>query len=148
VVVVDYAHTPASLSRVIAEARGLVPGARLTVVFGCGGDRDRVKRPAMGRAAEAGADQVVLTTDNPRGEDPGRIVAEVLEGVDPAAVASGRFMLEADRHRAIELAVGRAGAGDVVLICGKGHEATQQIGTATLAFDDRAVAEEVLSCSP
>jgi UDP-N-acetylmuramoyl-L-alanyl-D-glutamate--2,6-diaminopimelate ligase len=148
VVVVDYAHTPASLTRVIAEARALVPGARITVVFGCGGDRDRAKRPAMGRAAAAGADQAVLTTDNPRGEDPDRIVAEVLQGVDPAALTSGRLVIEADRRRAIELAIGRAGAGDVVLICGKGHEATQQIGTATLAFDDRAVAEEVLSCSP
>jgi UDP-N-acetylmuramyl tripeptide synthase len=102
----------------------------------------------MGAAASAGADQVVLTTDNPRAEDPGRIVAEVLSGVDPAAVASGRLVVEADRRRAIELAIGGAGASDVVLICGKGHEATQQIGTATLPFDDRAVAEEVLSCSP
>ena len=148
VVVVDYAHTPASLTRVIAEARALLPAARITVVFGCGGDRDRAKRPAMGAAASAGADQVVLTTDNPRAEDPGRIVAEVLSGVDPAAVASGRLVVEADRRRAIELAIGGAGASDVVLICGKGHEATQQIGTATLPFDDRAVAEEVLSCSP
>jgi UDP-N-acetylmuramoyl-L-alanyl-D-glutamate--2,6-diaminopimelate ligase len=148
VVVVDYAHTPAGLTRVIAEARALVPGARITVVFGCGGDRDRAKRPAMGAAAVAGADRAVLTTDNPRGEDPARIVAEVLTGVDPSAVASGRLVIEADRHRAIELAIGRAGAGDVVLICGKGHEATQQIGTATLPFDDRAVAEGVLSCSP
>jgi UDP-N-acetylmuramoyl-L-alanyl-D-glutamate--2,6-diaminopimelate ligase len=102
----------------------------------------------MGAAAVAGADQAVLTTDNPRGEDPARIVAEVLSGVDPAAVAAGRIVTEPDRRRAIELAIGGAGAGDVVLICGKGHEATQQIGTVTVPFDDRAVAEEVLSCSP
>ena len=90
----------------------------------------------------------MLTTDNPRGEDPDRIVAEVLTGVDPAALASGRLVIEADRRRAIELAIGGAGMGDVVLVCGKGHEATQQIGPVTVPFDDRAVAEEVLACSP
>jgi len=149
VVVVDYAHTPASLERVIAEARGLAPaGGRISVVFGCGGDRDRAKRPAMGAVAVEGADQAVLTSDNPRGEDPEQIVAEVLAGVDPAALASGRLVVEADRRRAIELAIGRAGPADVVLICGKGHETTQQTGDATIPFDDRLVAREVLGCSP
>jgi UDP-N-acetylmuramoyl-L-alanyl-D-glutamate--2,6-diaminopimelate ligase len=148
VVVVDYAHTPASLTRVIAEARSLAPGgARIMVVFGCGGDRDRAKRPAMGAAAVEGADLAVLTSDNPRGEDPLEIVAEVLAGVPPEAIGAGRLVVEADRRRAIELALGRASAGDVVLICGKGHETTQQIGTATVDFDDRLVAREVLSCS-
>jgi UDP-N-acetylmuramoyl-L-alanyl-D-glutamate--2,6-diaminopimelate ligase len=149
VVVVDYAHTPASLTRVLAEARSLAPaGGRVTVVFGCGGDRDRAKRPAMGAAAVEGAGRVVLTTDNPRGEDPERIVAEVLSGVAPAALTSGRLVVEADRRRAIELAISGAGPGDVVLICGKGHETTQQIGSAALAFADRLVAQEVLGCSP
>ena len=146
IVVVDYAHTPASLARVIAEARSLAPGARVTVVFGCGGDRDAAKRPAMGAAALA-ADLAVLTTDNPRGEDPDQIVAEVLTGVGPNALAQGRVVLEPDRRRAIELAIGRAGPGDVVLICGKGHETTQQLGTEVVAFDDRLVAQEVLGCS-
>jgi UDP-N-acetylmuramoyl-L-alanyl-D-glutamate--2,6-diaminopimelate ligase len=148
VVIVDYAHTPASLGRVIAEARSLAPaGGRIVVVFGCGGDRDRTKRPAMGATA-VGADLAVLTTDNPRGEDPEQIAAEVLAGVAPGALSSGRLIVEADRRRAIELAIGRAGADDVVLVCGKGHEATQQIGTAVLPFDDRLVVREVLGCSP
>ena len=148
VVIVDYAHTPASLRRVIAEARSLAPaGGRIVVVFGCGGDRDRAKRPAMGQAA-VGADLAILTTDNPRGEDPERIAAEVLAGVPAGLRSSGRLLVEADRRRAIELAVGRAGPHDVVLICGKGHETTQQIGTAVLPFDDRLVAQEVLGCSP
>jgi UDP-N-acetylmuramoyl-L-alanyl-D-glutamate--2,6-diaminopimelate ligase len=148
VVIVDYAHTPASLGRVIAEARSLARGgARIVVVFGCGGDRDRAKRPAMGRAA-LGADLAVLTTDNPRSEDPERIASEVLSGVPAAALDSGRLLVEADRRRAIELAVGRAGVDDVVLICGKGHEATQQIGSTVVPFDDRQVAQEVLGCSP
>jgi UDP-N-acetylmuramoyl-L-alanyl-D-glutamate--2,6-diaminopimelate ligase len=149
VVVVDYAHTPASLERIIAEARGLmVPAGRLALVFGCGGERDRTKRPAMGRAAAAGADLAILTNDNPRGEDPAAIAAEVLTGVDPDARAAGRFVVELDRRRAIELAVSWAAPTDVVLLAGKGHETYQQVGDNALAFDDRLVAREVLACSP
>jgi UDP-N-acetylmuramoyl-L-alanyl-D-glutamate--2,6-diaminopimelate ligase len=148
VVVVDYAHTPASLERVIAEARGLMgPTGRLALVFGCGGERDRAKRPAMGQAA-AGADFAILTNDNPRREDPGAIAAQVLAGVDPDARAAGRFVVELDRRRAIELAISWAAPIDVVLVAGKGHETYQQVGDNALAFDDRLVAREVLACSP
>jgi len=132
-VLVDYAHTPAALSAVLAEARRLAtPGARVIVVFGAGGDRDRKKRPLMGAAAAAGADVVVVTSDNPRHEDPAAIIAEVQAGI-PALGAE----VVPDRRQAIGLALDLAGAGDVVVVAGKGHETYQEVGEERLPFDDR-----------
>ncbi len=133
-VLVDYAHTPDALTGVLDAVRGATRG-RLFVVFGCGGDRDAGKRPEMGRAAEAGADVVVVTSDNPRSEDPQAIVDATLSGMDspPAHVAL-------DRAAAIGWALAAAGPDDAVLIAGKGHETTQEIGGVKHPFDDRAVA--------
>ena len=133
--VVDYAHTPDGLRAALASARALAEegGGRVVVVFGAGGERDPSKRPAMGASAADGADEVVLTSDNPRSEDPLAIIAEVLSGVaDPAAVT-----VEPDRGRAIALALAGARHGDVVLVAGKGHEATIEVGGRQLPFDDR-----------
>jgi len=141
-VIVDYAHTPDGL-RAALEAARPTDGARLAVVFGCGGDRDREKRPEMGRIAAEGADSVVVTSDNPRSEDPQEIIDAILGGI-PADYRA-HVLCEPDRRRAIELAVRWAEPGDVVLIAGKGHETTQTIGGTTLPFDDRAVAREVLA---
>jgi UDP-N-acetylmuramoyl-L-alanyl-D-glutamate--2,6-diaminopimelate ligase len=137
-VVVDYAHKPDALAAVLRTARELTAG-RLIAVFGAGGDRDRGKRPLMGAAAAAGADHLVVTSDNPRNEDPGAIVAEILEGVGgPADVVL-------DRRRAIEHAIGLAAEGDTVLIAGKGHEAYQELADGErIDFDDREVAREAL----
>jgi UDP-N-acetylmuramoyl-L-alanyl-D-glutamate--2,6-diaminopimelate ligase len=137
-VLVDYAHTPDGLEQVIAALQEVGRG-RLTVVFGCGGDRDPVKRPLMGAAAAA-ADRVVLTSDNPRSEDPGAIIEAVLPGIP----SSTDLLVEPDRRAAIAAALDGATAGDVVLVAGKGHETTQVVGDATLPFDDRAVARELL----
>ena len=137
-VIVDYAHTADALENVLRALRPLVTG-RLIVVFGCGGDRDRGKRPAMARVACALADEVIITTDNPRSEDPLAIIAEVAAGAD------GQHVIEPDRRRAIERAIGAAGPGDVVLIAGKGHEQGQDVAGVITPFDDRAVACEVLA---
>ncbi len=137
-VFVDYAHTDDALTRVLAELRRLRPH-RIICVFGCGGDRDRGKRPLMGAAVAAGADVTVLTSDNPRSEDPLSIIADVVAGL-----GSGARYVEPDRALAIRLALGLAGPGDVVLIAGKGHERTQELATGKVPFDDRAVAREVL----
>jgi UDP-N-acetylmuramoyl-L-alanyl-D-glutamate--2,6-diaminopimelate ligase len=139
-VLVDYAHTPAGLATAIAEARALATG-RVIVVFGCGGDRDRTKRRAMGLAATSGADLSILTSDNPRSEDPLAIIAQVEEG---ARAGSGAFEVEPDRRAAIAAALRAARRGDVVLIAGKGHEAVQAFADRTVPFDDRAVAHEEL----
>jgi UDP-N-acetylmuramoyl-L-alanyl-D-glutamate--2,6-diaminopimelate ligase len=144
-VLVDYAHTPAALTRVLGDARELAgPDRRVLVVFGCGGDRDRAKRPLMGAAATGGADLAVLTTDNPRNEDPSRIIDEVRAGVGPDAVRAGRLVVEPDRRRAIEVALAAARSGDVVVLAGKGHETTQEIGPEIRPFDDAEVAAEIL----
>ncbi len=141
-VLVDYAHTPAALEAVLTEARRVAAAAtgRTIVVFGCGGDRDAMKRPAMGGAAARGADLVVVTSDNPRHEDPGEIIDEVLRGVVPPA----ELLVEPDRRRAVERAIRRARPGDVVVVAGKGHETVQVVGDRRLPFDDRAMAAEVL----
>jgi len=139
-VVVDYAHTPDSILNVLRAARPLATG-RVIVVFGCGGDRDRAKRPLMGEAATSGADLTVLTSDNPRSEDPSAIIGEILPG---AVLGGGAFVAEPDRRAAIRLALRQAGAGDVVVIAGKGHEAYQEIGGRVEPFDDRAVAHQEL----
>jgi UDP-N-acetylmuramoyl-L-alanyl-D-glutamate--2,6-diaminopimelate ligase len=138
-VLVDYAHTDDALARVLGELRALGP-ARILTVFGCGGDRDRGKRPLMGRAAAAGSDLVFVTSDNPRSEDPAAIIADILHGVGDAAC-----VVEPDRRAAIAAAVRAARPGDIVLLAGKGHETTQAIGTEMLPFDDAAVAAEVLA---
>jgi UDP-N-acetylmuramoyl-L-alanyl-D-glutamate--2,6-diaminopimelate ligase len=139
-VVVDYAHTPDGLEQVLRAARHLGP-RRLVVVFGCGGDRDREKRPAMGAAASRLADEVVVTSDNPRHEDPLAIIAAVVGGAEgPAPVA-----VEPDRRAAIARALAGAGPADIVVVAGKGHETTQTTGDEAVPFDDRVVVREELA---
>ncbi len=141
-VLVDYSHKPDALRQALTAARELVrEGSRLTVVFGCGGDRDTAKRPVMGGIAAELADRVVITSDNPRSEDPRAIISAVRDGVPPGVPVA----TELDRRRAIEMALHQAGPGDVVLIAGKGHETTQIIGGEHLPFDDRVVARDVLA---
>jgi UDP-N-acetylmuramoyl-L-alanyl-D-glutamate--2,6-diaminopimelate ligase len=140
-VIVDYAHTPEGLRAALAAARG-VTERRLIVVFGCGGNRDASKRPLMGEIAVELADFVVVTSDNPRGEVPAVIISDVVNGFPPNA--TGQYLIEEDRRAAIASAFAMAGTGDVVVIAGKGHEATQTIGTRVLVFDDRIVARELL----
>jgi UDP-N-acetylmuramoyl-L-alanyl-D-glutamate--2,6-diaminopimelate ligase len=145
-VVVDYAHTPDALERVLTTARKLVPaGGRLGAVFGCGGDRDRGKRPIMGEIAARLADRVWVTSDNPRTERPAAIVDEVLVGVARVPGGPERRVAEPDRRAAIADALRWARAGDVVVIAGKGHETYQVVGQVVLPFDDRAVARAFLA---
>ena len=152
-VLVDYAHTPDSLENVLLAARGLVDGAvagprstgngRVHVVFGCGGDRDRGKRPLMGEIATRLADRVIVTSDNPRSEDPEAIISEILVGTGPAVEH------DVDRRTAINTAIGGARRGDVVVIAGKGHEQGQEFeGGHKLPFDDVTVAREALEGDP
>ena len=139
--VVDYAHTPDAVTTLLVEARGLAGAqGRVLVVLGCGGDRDRSKRPLMGAAAAAHADVAVLTNDNPRSEDPDAILAAMSEG----AVGPAEVIVLPDRREAIETAVGRAAPGDVVVVAGKGHEQGQEYADRTLPFDDRVVLREAL----
>jgi UDP-N-acetylmuramoyl-L-alanyl-D-glutamate--2,6-diaminopimelate ligase len=140
VVVVDYAHTDDALRNVIAMARGLNP-KRIITLFGCGGDRDRAKRPLMGYAAAEGSDLVVLTSDNPRSEDPLAIMNDALVGIRRTDVA---HVVEPDRAAAIARALREALEGDIVILAGKGHEPYQVLKDRTIPFDDRAVAREVL----
>jgi len=135
-VIVDYAHTPDGLERALQAAREFTQG-RLTVVFGCGGDRDRGKRPQMGRLAHAMADLVVLTSDNPRSEDPAAILAEIRAGIPEGRGEVRRVLCMEDRKAAIRRAIKLARKGDTVLVAGKGHEDHQIIGSRRLAFDDR-----------
>ncbi len=141
-VLVDYAHTPDSLTQALLAARHAAGGSgRVLVVFGCGGDRDRAKRPLMGEAAARGADVAVLTSDNPRSEDPLAIIAEVRAGVaDP-----GTLLVEPDRRTAIAETLSRARPGDVVVVAGKGHETTQAIADSVVDFDDRTVVRDELA---
>ena len=142
-VVVDYAHTPDGLAKVLGAARELVADAgRLWVVFGCGGDRDSSKRPMMGRVAAEEADQVIVTSDNPRSEDPDAIIADILAGVPRRAKG---IMSLADRAAAIARSLAEAKKGDVVVLAGKGHETTQTVGDQVIPFDDRVVARELLA---
>jgi UDP-N-acetylmuramoyl-L-alanyl-D-glutamate--2,6-diaminopimelate ligase len=139
-VLVDYAHTPDALRRVLEAARELSAG-KLYCVFGCGGDRDRGKRPLMGAAAAGLADHVIVTSDNPRGEDPGRIIDEIVSGTRSLG---GGVEAEPDRRLAIRRAVGLAAEGDVVVIAGKGHEQGQTYGDRTVPFSDREEAADAL----
>jgi UDP-N-acetylmuramoyl-L-alanyl-D-glutamate--2,6-diaminopimelate ligase len=139
--IVDYAHTPDSLQNVLVAARELVSGGRLIVVVGCGGDRDRGKRPQMGAIAGNLADVAVITSDNPRSEDPDAIIAEILAGMDGCAAERH---VDADRRAAIAHAVGLAGPGDVVVLAGKGHEQGQERDGVITPFDDRVVAREIV----
>ena len=140
VVAVDYAHTDDALRNTIAVARGLNP-KRVITLFGCGGDRDRAKRPLMGQAAAEASDFVVLTSDNPRSEDPLAIMNDALVGIRRVDV---RHLVEPDRATAIARAIQEAREGDVVILAGKGHETYQVLKDQTLPFDDRAVARDVL----
>jgi UDP-N-acetylmuramoyl-L-alanyl-D-glutamate--2,6-diaminopimelate ligase len=140
-VLVDYAHTPDSIENVLRAARRLTAG-KLISVFGAGGDRDKAKRPLMGRAAGVLSDLAIVTSDNPRSEDPEAIVAEVAAG---AGEGDAELLVEVDRHAAIALALGRAKPGDTVVIAGKGHEQGQEFeGGRKVPFDDRTVAREEL----
>ena len=142
-VVVDYAHTDDALRNLTSLAREFVKpdGGRVITVFGCGGNRDRSKRPLMGEAAGRGSDFVVLTSDNPRNESPLAIINDAVVGVQRSGV---KYTIEADRRSAIRTALAEARPKDIVLLAGKGHEKVQIIGTASLPFDDRQVATEVL----
>ena len=137
-VVVDYAHTPDALTRALDAVREH-HGRRVLLVFGCGGDRDRAKRPVMGAIAARRADVAWVTNDNPRSEDPAAIAREIVTGASGGRIA---LAVELDRRAAIDRALGEARAGDVVLIAGKGHETTQTIGAEVTPFDDREVARE------
>jgi UDP-N-acetylmuramoyl-L-alanyl-D-glutamate--2,6-diaminopimelate ligase len=140
-VLVDYAHTPDSLENVLRAARIVTPG-RLICVFGCGGDRDREKRPLMGRIGAELSDVAVVTSDNPRSEDPDAIIAEILTGV---RAGDGGVEVEPDRRIAIAMALEAAEAGDTVVIAGKGHEQGQEFeGGRKVPFDDREVARDEL----
>ena len=139
VVVIDFAHTPDALRRVLATLRPLTSG-RLIVVFGAGGDRDRGKRPDMARAVAQVADLVVITSDNPRTEDPDSIIDDIVPGMN-----SSPFKRLADRHEAIGYALAQAGSEDLVLLAGKGHERYQVIGTERQPFDERQIVEEHLA---
>jgi UDP-N-acetylmuramoyl-L-alanyl-D-glutamate--2,6-diaminopimelate ligase len=141
-VFVDYAHTPDGLENVL-KAAGELGGRRVLAVFGCGGDRDRGKRPLMGRAAARHADVVYVTSDNPRSEDPERIIAEIAEGLREEP-PSGGYEIIADREQAIRAALAAAGDNDVVVIAGKGHETGQERNGKIAPFDDREVAARIL----
>lgn len=142
---VDYAHTPEAVDTLLRALRPNTTG-RLIVVLGCGGDRDPGKRPLMGRAAAAGADLLVITDDNPRSEDPGRIRAEMAAGTDQVQAGGRAEVIEiAGRRDAIFAAVRRAAPGDTLVVVGKGHEQGQQIGTSVHPFDDRVVLREAMT---
>ncbi|MGK2952262.1 MAG: UDP-N-acetylmuramoyl-L-alanyl-D-glutamate--2,6-diaminopimelate ligase [Thiobacillus sp.] len=142
-VVVDYAHTPDALEKALATLREIVSGGRLICVFGCGGNRDKGKRPLMGQAAVHGADEVWVTSDNPRNEDPRHIIDDILAGTASAKL-DNQVHVEPDRARAIFEAIGGAHHGDVVLIAGKGHEEYQEIAGERLPFSDVSVAKKAL----
>jgi UDP-N-acetylmuramoyl-L-alanyl-D-glutamate--2,6-diaminopimelate ligase len=137
-VVVDYAHTPDGMEKVLNLARNLKPN-RLITLFGCGGDRDKEKRPIMGRIAAPYSDMVVLTADNPRNENPEQIIDQILNGMDDTL-----YHRIVDRHDAIEFAIREAQAGDIVMLVGKGHETTQTLKDRTIHFNDVEEAEKIL----
>jgi UDP-N-acetylmuramoyl-L-alanyl-D-glutamate--2,6-diaminopimelate ligase len=139
-VIVDYAHTPDGLEKLLSSARGITKG-RLITIFGCGGDRDMLKRPLMGKISNDLSDYSIITSDNPRSEDPGAIVEQIEEGFQ---TASSKYTIEMDRKSAIRRGIGMARKGDCVIIAGKGHETYQEFRDRTVDFDDRAVARRAL----
>lgn len=141
-VIVDYAHTDDALRNLLATAKDLDADGRIITLFGCGGDRDRTKRPLMGEAAGRASEIVVLTSDNPRSEDPLLIINDVIVGVQRT---KAKLFVEPDRQKAIELALDEARSGDIVLLAGKGHETYQVLRDRTIEFDDRAVARRILT---
>jgi len=142
--VVDYAHTDDALRNLCALAKDLVGHGRVITMFGCGGDRDRTKRPKMGRVAAELSDVIVVTSDNPRTEDPNEIIKEVLLGVRGIGMEMSRVVVEPDRHKAIVDAVRAAEPGDIVLLAGKGHEKEQIFADGAVPFDDVAEAARAL----
>jgi len=146
-VVIDYAHSPDALEAVLGSLRPLAEAARgrLSCVFGCGGERDRGKRSLMGAIAARGADQIALTSDNPRGEDPMAIITDILEGVMSEAKTGQVPLVIADRRQAINAAIAAAAAGDVVLVAGKGHEQYQESAGRRTPFSDAAVVAQALN---
>jgi UDP-N-acetylmuramoyl-L-alanyl-D-glutamate--2,6-diaminopimelate ligase len=140
-VVVDYAHTDDALRNLLSTAKELHAGGRIITLFGCGGDRDRTKRPLMGEAAGRSSDIVVLTSDNPRSEDPLLIINDAIVGVQRT---KAKFLVEPDRERAIEIALDQARPGDIVLLAGKGHETSQVLRDRSIDFDDRKMARRML----
>ncbi len=146
-VVVDYAHTPDGLLNVLQAARGVLKKqqakGRLITLFGCGGDRDRGKRPKMGKLAYRYSDVIVVTSDNPRSENQTQIIDEILAGIKPLFGIRKKLIVEADRHIAVQKAIAEAGPNDLVLLAGKGHETYQIVNDQRIHFDDR---EEALKC--
>lgn len=143
-VIVDYAHTPDGLQNVLSAARTILSqGGRLIAVFGCGGDRDASKRPKMGSISEKLADYVVVTSDNPRSEDPQQIISDILTGIE--SYNSQRFLVESDRRLAIQRALDEAKPSDIVVIAGKGHEDYQILKDQTIHFDDREAVQNYLA---
>jgi UDP-N-acetylmuramoyl-L-alanyl-D-glutamate--2,6-diaminopimelate ligase len=142
-VVVDYAHTPDGLENILQTAREFITG-RIIIVFGCGGDRDRTKRPIMGKIAAQYADYVVITSDNPRSEDPMVIIADIERGMQTGQGVSAAYAIMPDRKEAITAALKMARTGDIVILAGKGHEKYQIIGEQVIPFDDKEVARQVL----
>lgn len=142
---VDYAHTPDALEKAQASLRPLTKG-RLLTVFGCGGDRDRGKRPKMAAAVEAGSDIAIVTSDNPRSEDPNEIIAEVVTGFQGGR-SGFAWVAEADRRRAIEIAISQAKAGDVILVAGKGHEPYQEIRGVKYPFSDTEICNQIINAT-
>jgi UDP-N-acetylmuramoyl-L-alanyl-D-glutamate--2,6-diaminopimelate ligase len=140
VVIVDYAHTPEGLRRLLSDVRGMLQGGRIITVFGCGGDRDKEKRPYMGEVASSHSEISIVTSDNPRSESPDAIIDSVIAGTVPGATV----LRISDRRAAIEEALRLAQRGDAVVLAGKGHETTQTIGDVVIPFDDRDVARELL----
>lgn len=140
-VVVDYAHTDDALENLIKTARELNPDGRIITVFGCGGGKDRTKRPVMGDVSGRLSDLTILTNDNPRQEDPVKIIGDIVVGLQKTA---GKYMIEPDREKAIGLAIDEARAGDIVLLAGKGHETYQVLADKTLDWDDREAARKAL----
>ena len=140
-VIVDYAHTDDALENLIRTARELNPSGRIITLFGCGGEKDRTKRPVMGEVSGRLSDLTILSSDNPRSEDPLKIISDIVVGVQKT---NGKYLIEPDREKAIGLAFDQARAGDIVLLAGKGHENYQILGDRTLDFDDRETAREAL----
>ncbi len=140
-VIVDYAHTDDALENLIHTARELNPSGRIITLFGCGGEKDRTKRPVMGEVSGRLSDLTILSSDNPRSEDPLKIISDIVVGVQKT---NGKYLIEPDREKAIGLAFDQARAGDIVLLAGKGHENYQILADRTLDFDDREVAREAL----